>query len=340
MRMLSPQNSRRSTPFNERGVALIVVLWIFIFLFVVAFDFSASVREEATAEHRFADETQGYYLALAGFEQALYDVLQQPAQQGISRDPQTPDLFDGSWREGTLGSGEYRLRLIDEGGKINLNRVDEQTLRLIFSHLEIEEPRRSIVVDSILDWRDADDLHRISGAENDYYLALSPPYTAKNGSFDTVEELVWVRGVTPELLYGQARGEGQDRNRFPIVGLIDIFTVDSPMDRVNLRTASAEVLHALLGIGLEKSRAFVEERKKLSEKTLADLLPLLGVGAGDAALRYFVFTNPAIISVEAEGRLAGSLTPRRVAGVIRFVGGNRGIELVRWVDRVAPGVKQ
>ena len=48
---------------DQRGVALIVVLWIFIFLFVVAFDFSASVREEAAAAQRFSDETQGYYLA-------------------------------------------------------------------------------------------------------------------------------------------------------------------------------------------------------------------------------------------------------------------------------------
>ena len=44
---------------NERGVALIVVLWIFIFLFVVAFAFSSSVREEAYAAHRYNDETQG-----------------------------------------------------------------------------------------------------------------------------------------------------------------------------------------------------------------------------------------------------------------------------------------
>jgi len=50
---------------SERGVALIVVLWIFIFLFVVAFGFSASVREEAAAAGRYGDETQGYYLAIA-----------------------------------------------------------------------------------------------------------------------------------------------------------------------------------------------------------------------------------------------------------------------------------
>ena len=62
---------------SERGVALLIVLWIFIFLFVVAFDFSTGVREEATAAHRYSDDNQGYYLALAGFEQGLYDFLSQ-----------------------------------------------------------------------------------------------------------------------------------------------------------------------------------------------------------------------------------------------------------------------
>ena len=46
----------------------------------------------------------------------------------------------------------------------------------------------------------------------------------------------------------------------------DVFTVDSPIDRVNLRTATAEVIHAMTGIPMEKCRSFVEERKSLSEK--------------------------------------------------------------------------
>ena len=62
---------------SERGVALLIVLWIFIFLFVVAFDFSTGVREEATAAHRYSDDNQGYYLALAGFEHGLYEFLNQ-----------------------------------------------------------------------------------------------------------------------------------------------------------------------------------------------------------------------------------------------------------------------
>jgi general secretion pathway protein K len=318
---------------SERGVALIVVLWIFIFLFVVAFDFSSSVREEANAAHRYQDDTEGYYLAVAGFQKGLYDFLNQSAVKPLQQDQQASDLFDGSWREGDLGAGHYRVRLMDEAGKINLNRIDENALRRVFANLDIGEPLISVLVDSIMDWRDADDFHRINGAESDYYRSLTPPYTAKNGPFDTVEELLWVRGVTSSVFFGGPGDEGTQGNGARRIGLREIFTVDSPIDRVNLRTASAEVIHALAGIPLDKARVFVEERKKLSEKTLADLLPLLGIGASDAAMRSFIFTNPTVVAVEAEGRPPESRVPRRVKGIVRLGGGQQGYELLRWIDR-------
>ena len=322
-----------SVLLNQRGAALLIVLWIFIFLLVVAFDFSASVREESTAAHRYNDETQGYYLALAGFQRGVYELLQQSAGRDVLGAEKRADIFDGSWHEETLGGGVFRVRWLDEGGKININRADEGTLRRIFTNLGIEEPGRTIIVDSIMDWRDPDNLHRLNGAENEYYRSLTPPYTARNGPFDTVEDLLWVRGVTSELFYGYDGAYGQREENVRTIALREIFTVDSPIDRVNLRTASAEVIHTVAGIPLEKSRGFVEERKKLSDKTLADLLPLLGIGAGDAALQQFVFANPAVVSVEAEGRPAQSRAARRVKGIVRTAGGGRDFELVRWIDR-------
>ncbi len=317
---------------NDRGVALLIVLWIFIFLFVVAFDFSTSAREEATAAHRYSDESQGYYLAVAGFERGVYDFLHQSPAREPAADAQQPDLFEGTWREEELGGGIFRVRLVDESGKININRVDEETLRRVLTHLGVQEPRTSVVVDSVMDWRDPDDLHRVNGAENDYYLSLSPPYTAKNGFFDAIEDLLWVRGVTAEMYYGDS-GNDMSGGETGRVGLREVFTVDSPFDRVNLRTASAEVIHAMLGIPLAKAQYVVEERKKLSQKTIADLLRLLGIGTGDAAMQKFVFTNPTIITVEAEGKPKDSRLSRRVKGVVRAGAGNRGFELLRWVDR-------
>jgi general secretion pathway protein K len=307
---------------NERGAALIIVLWIFIFLFVVAFDFSASVREEGMATHRYAEETEGYYLALAGFQQGVYEVIRQFAQARSGNQPST-DLFESDWKRGTLGDGVYEVRFIDEAGKFNLNRATQDTLRSVFLNLGIEQDRANVMTDSILDWIDTDDLHRVNGAENDYYMSLSPPYTAKNGPFDSVEDLLWIRGVTPELFYGDEEH----------VGLKDIFTVDSPAGGVNLRTASPAVCVALVGISMDKCRDFIGQRAKLSEKTLADLLRLLGIRDDSLTRRQIVFANPTVITIEARGRQAQSSISRQVKGVIRVIGGDRGYELVRWLDR-------
>ena len=325
----------RASLGDQDGVALIAVLWIFIFLFVVAFEFSTSAREEATAAQRFSDETLGYYLALAGFERGLYDFLNQQnpaAQTAQAPEAKKNDPFDGEFHEEDLGTGAFRVRLVDESGKININRVNDETLRRIFTNLGLDEARRDILVDSIMDWRDADDLHRTNGAENDYYASLSPPYSAKNGPLDSVEDLLWIKGMTPELFFGYSDETSQAADGSARTALREIFTVDSPIDRVNLRTASAEVIHALTGIALEKCRGFVEERKKLSEKSLADLLPLLGIGAADSAMQAFIFTNPSVIAVEAEGRPSGSRMARKVKGVLRL-GGAQGFEILRWLDR-------
>ena len=307
---------------NERGVALIIVLWIFIFLFVVAMDFSASVREEGMATQRYAQETEGYYLALAGFQQGVYQLLRQSPQAGQARAQQASDLFEGDWKTGTLGDGTYEVRFIDEAGKFNLNRADDTLLRTVFTNLGIDPQQVNILTDSILDWRDEDDAHRMNGAENDYYLGLSPPYTARNGPFDSVEDLQWVRGVTPELFYGE---EGRP-------GLKDIFTVDSPAG-VNLRTASPAVCVALVGLSVEKCTEFIAQRTKLSEKTLADLLRLLGIRDDSLIRRQVMFANPAVVTIQARGRQTQSPIARQVTGVVRLLGGDRGYDLVRWIDR-------
>lgn len=67
------------------------------------------------------------------------------------------------------------------------------------------------IADAILDYIDEDDESREFGAEVDYYSGLDPPYAPKNGPLETVEELLLVRGVTPQLLFGR------DENRNGVI---------------------------------------------------------------------------------------------------------------------------
>lgn len=76
------------------------------------------------------------------------------------------------------------------------------------------------LADAILDWIDEDDEPREFGAEIDYYSSLDPAYKPRNGPPATVDELLMVRDVTPDLLFGR------DRNRN---GMIDANEVDIPI---------------------------------------------------------------------------------------------------------------
>ncbi|MCA9166440.1 MAG: general secretion pathway protein GspK [Planctomycetales bacterium] len=77
------------------------------------------------------------------------------------------------------------------------------------------------VAHAILDWLDADDTPREYGAEIDYYSSLSPPYSPANGPIKTIEELLLVRGVTPDLLFGR------DVNRN---GMLDVQEQSLPLN--------------------------------------------------------------------------------------------------------------
>jgi DNA uptake protein ComE-like DNA-binding protein len=102
------------------------------------------------------------------------------------------------------GSQPYRLGVMDECGRINLNALMQldSSGKVAHDMLMTLPNMTEDIANSILDWIDPDDDPRPNGAENDYYESLTPPYRCKNGPLDTLEELLLVKGVTPQLLFG------------------------------------------------------------------------------------------------------------------------------------------
>lgn len=110
-----------------------------------------------------------------------------------------PNLDD----EGNLAGVRYGLE--DESTRLNVNAllaVDEVSEGAGRDLLMGLPGMTEDVADAILDWIDEDEEPREYGAESDYYQTLDPPYLAKNGPLDTVEEILLVRGVEPALLFG------------------------------------------------------------------------------------------------------------------------------------------
>lgn len=122
-------------------------------------------------------------------------------------------VFGPTDPEGGGGEGGLRFGVVDECGKINLNallKLDRRGRRAAEMLLKLPDMTEEIA-HSILDWIDPDSEPRMGGAESDHYSSLDPPYRAKNGPLESLEELLLVKGVTPELLFGR------DRNRNGVV---------------------------------------------------------------------------------------------------------------------------
>jgi type II secretory pathway component PulK len=106
--------------------------------------------------------------------------------------------------QGSLAGARFGLE--DESARLNLNTLlaaEEQQAEAGRDLLMALPGMTADVADAILDWIDTDELPRDYGVESDYYGSLDPPYACKNGPLDTVEELLLVRGVSAEMLFGR-----------------------------------------------------------------------------------------------------------------------------------------
>jgi len=237
---------QKSPRFSETGIALILVLWVVTILAVAVLSFSLATRSEARAMLAYKEGMENKFLAEAGLRRAILELFYRKTnpQQQVLREGYEIFQCDGRPYTGELGDGRYRIRIEDESGKINLNGLTDANgvvLKNLLMNRGVADDEANVIVDSILDWRDRDNIHRLSGAEDDYYQSLPRPYKAKNADFETLDELFRVRGLTAEILLGTGEQKG----------ILPCLTIYSKSDKINLNTAPPEVVKAIPGISEE-----------------------------------------------------------------------------------------
>jgi type II secretory pathway component PulK len=184
-------------------VVLVLAICAVVLLTALAVGIVTAVRVELRAAHLGVERMQGLFLAQAGASVARSLLLYQ--------DDVGFDALDDPWgpyaewpldMPQPMGEGYYRVRVYDNCGLVDINAADYDMLfRLIGDPAVAEE---------IINWRQANPL-------SDYYDSLAYPYQPRGGPFQSVGELLLVRGVTPEMFFG---AEGTP-------GLVDLVTVDS-----------------------------------------------------------------------------------------------------------------
>jgi len=79
-----------------------------------------------------------------------------------------------------------------------LNAANPELLTALVATLDTDSTTQQEIVAAILDWRDADDLLHLNGAEDPDYLAAGHTWSARDGAFASVEELHYVMGMTQQ----------------------------------------------------------------------------------------------------------------------------------------------
>jgi type II secretory pathway component PulK len=209
---------------KRRGIVLLLVLVVVAMLALASITFS----DLMLSEHRAAD-TAGRQARARTAAQSGAEFARQFLDRKYDSQIEAGGIYDNSQRFGNVVVADdltpqqrgyfsivapkienntitgVRYGLQDESMRINLNTLLEMDKKSPGSAKKILMALPSMtdeIADAILDWLDADDNSRDNGAEVDYYSSLTPPYAARNGSLQSIEELLLVRGVTPQLLFG------------------------------------------------------------------------------------------------------------------------------------------
>jgi len=200
------------------------------------------MRLEAAAVRAYKNGIIGNHLAETALEQAIREIVADTPFV-VEEDDGLLTFYTADRRplprlrreKAEFGGGRYSYRITDEEARLNVNTSAPDRIDRLLQTLGLEKEVRDTIVDSIQDWRDPDEAHRLNGAESDdYYLKLPVPYRARNANIESITELLQIKGITPAIYNGT-----KDRP-----GLAALVTARGA-GQVNMNTAGPAVLSAL-----------------------------------------------------------------------------------------------
>lgn len=177
---------------TQRGASLVLALGVLSALM--------GILAIIVSDQRTAFRAARYRLEMDRAELAAQSGLQRALAEFVDQDPNASRQSDawfalGNKGEDTfeVGDDSFRLEILDASGFLNMNSAPEAQLQRL--------PLTTEQIDSWLDWRSPERDARPEGAKDEYYNALEQPYNAKLAAFDTVDELLLVKGFTTDVLY-------------------------------------------------------------------------------------------------------------------------------------------
>jgi general secretion pathway protein K len=279
-RLLSRNVNLRRARAGQHGGALLAVLWLSAALAAIAFSVSSTVRTETERVSTSAEGLRASYLAQGAVERAIQWMVWGPAYRNPDGSPKFWDVNQPRLNM-TFPSGAAVVEVIPETAKLNINTAAPDDLyRVVFAVSGDAERSREITA-AIVDWRGAGDG---AASFDQFYFGISPTFRARHASFQEIEELLLVRGMTPELFYGNYTADSDGR-LFARGGLRDCLSPWGSAGPFDANTASPALLEAV-GVAPADVAALVAQRQMQPFRNLGDVTRLtpyttrLTVGGG------------------------------------------------------------
>lgn len=287
---------------NKSGMALVLTLWILAILIVLSTGLAIMARNESQISRNYSDQIRAKWCARAGINSAIVKLskldFQQPTYLG-----EGGLGFTSKNDELDLGYGSFEVTVQDELGKLNINAASPKALLELFQDQSI--------VDSIIDWRDEDDKPLPLGAESDYYLSLPNPYQSKNAPFDTVRELLLVKGINERVLNARY---GEDGTK--IIDMITVYSSISSSPVLNFNSASADVLALSLGMDLPSAQKIVNYRAK--NGPFVDLSQVTDAVGVSVPTPMMVSASSNVFKITSTGRLTPGGASATISCIVQF----------------------
>jgi general secretion pathway protein K len=190
-----------SLPRAQGGVALLLVLWSLALLTIMAVAMTSAQRTESSLAANQLGGARFRALADAAIHYTALNLSASPSlAAGAAEDgPGEPWVPDGETRIWRFAGETLTITLVNEASLIDLNQAPRELLSGLLTAVGVAEEDQGPLLDAILDWRDADGLQLLNGAEDPDYEAAGRPYGAMDGPFRGVEELLQVLGFDRQL---------------------------------------------------------------------------------------------------------------------------------------------
>ena len=250
----------------RRGFAMMAAIWLTVAIAVVALEFARDAKERRLLGIDAAERGAARAAALgvlAQTQERLERAIRQVAQSGNTNTMlrgSDPWLDVDSLYSGSVGSDsavQVNLRARDLGAQLNVNLLSEDELKTFFGYALNDYAIADQLAQSVMDWRDPDDIARVKGGERDDYIKAGLLRLPTNQNFRDVEELLDVKGMTPE-----------------VYRLVSPYLTTMGSAQVNLNTAPVPVLRVLPGMTDEIVARILALRSRGSRiASVAEVMP-------------------------------------------------------------------